>query len=97
MTGRTSTLEREAPTPYVELHPQDAINLSINDGEMVKVTSRRGSIQLSAFLTERVAKGSCFIPFHYREAAANVLTINEVDPIAKIPEYKVCAVKVEKL
>ncbi len=97
MTGRTSTLEREAPTPYVELHPQDAINLSINDGEIVKVTSRRGSIQLSAFLTEKVAKGSCFIPFHYREAAANVLTINEVDPIAKIPEYKVCAVKVEKL
>ena len=97
MTGRTSTLEREAPKPYVELHPQDAEELSIYNGEMVKVTSRRGSINITAQVTDRVAIGSCFIPFHYREAAANVLTINAIDPIAKIPEYKVCAVKVEKL
>jgi predicted molibdopterin-dependent oxidoreductase YjgC len=97
MTGRTSTLEREAPKPYVELHPRDAQALSIQDGEMIKVSSRRGSVEISAFITDRVAEGSCFIPFHYREAAANVLTINAVDPVAKIPEYKVCAVKVEKL
>jgi len=97
LTGRTSTLEREAPKPYVELNPKDAEELKIKNGEMVRVTSRRGSIEITALVTQRVAEKSCFIPFHYREAAANVLTINEVDPTAKIPEYKVCAVKVEKL
>jgi len=79
------------------LNPQDAKELNIKNGEMVKVTSRRGSIELTVMVTERVARRSCFIPFHYREAAANVLTINEIDPTAKIPEYKVCAVRVEKL
>ena len=97
LTGRTSTLEREAPQPYVELNPKDAKKLNVRNGEMVKVTSRRGRVEITARITERVAKGACFIPFHYREAAANVLTINAIDPIAKIPEYKVCAVKVEKL
>lgn len=97
LTGRTSTLEREAPKPYVELHPEDAERLGIRNGEKVKITSRRGDVSLAAFITGRVAKASCFIPFHYREAAANILTINEVDPVAKIPEYKVCAVKVEKI
>ena len=97
LTGRTSTLEREAPVPYVEMHPEDAKRLGVKNGERVKVTSRRGHVELSAMVTDRVAEGSCFIPFHYREAAANVLTINAVDPIAKIPEYKVCAVKVEKI
>ncbi|MFC1807456.1 molybdopterin oxidoreductase family protein, partial [Candidatus Omnitrophota bacterium] len=97
LTSRTSTLEREAPKPYVEINPADAIDLKIMNNEIVKVTSRRGNVKLSALVTERVAKKSCFIPFHYREAAANVLTINAIDPIAKIPEYKVCAVKVEKL
>ena len=97
LTGRTSTLEREAPRPYVELNPEDAKELGVRNGELVKVTSRRGQLELSALVTGRVVKRSCFIPFHYREAAANVLTINAVDPQAKIPEYKVCAVKVEKL
>ena len=97
LTERTSTLEREAPSPYVELNIHDANRLGIKNREIVKVTSRRGSIHIEALVTERVAQMSCFIPFHYREAAANVLTINEVDPQAKIPEYKVCAVKVEKL
>jgi formate dehydrogenase alpha subunit len=97
LTGRTITLEREAPKPYVEIHSEDAQKLNIKNGQMVKVTSRRGEVRLSALLTDRVAKGSVFIPFHYREAAANILTINAIDPIAKIPEYKVCAVKVEKL
>jgi formate dehydrogenase alpha subunit len=97
MTGRTSTLEREAPRPYVEIHPEDAGKLGVRGGENIRVTSRRGEIELAALVTERVARKSCFIPFHYREAAANVLTINAIDPVAKIPEYKVCAVKLEKL
>ncbi len=64
---------------------------------MVKVTSRRVSIVLKTKVGNKVVKRSVFIPFHFREAAANILTINAVDPIAKIPEYKVCAVKVEKI
>jgi len=97
MTGRTSTLEREAPKPYVEINPEDAKELGVKNRELVKVASRRGEVRILALVTDRVAKKSCFIPFHYREAAANVLTINAVDPIAKIPEYKVCAVKLEKI
>ena len=97
MTNRTSTLERESPEPYVEMHTEDAKELSLRDNQLVKVTSRRGTITLKTRLGHKVAKGSLFIPFHFREAAANILTINAVDPIAKIPEYKVCAVKVEKI
>ncbi|MBI5555623.1 MAG: formate dehydrogenase subunit alpha [Elusimicrobia bacterium] len=97
MTNRTSTLERESPEPYVEMHSADAKELGVRNGEMVKVTSRRGYIVLKTKVGAKVAKRSIFIPFHFREAAANILTINAVDPSAKIPEYKVCAVQVEKI
>lgn len=97
MTNRTATLERESPEPYVEMHSDDAKEMGVRDGAMVKVTSRRGTITLKTKIGQKVAIRSVFIPFHYREAAANILTINAVDPIAKIPEYKVCAVKVEKI
>lgn len=97
MTNRTSTLERESPEPYVEMNAEDAKDLGIRENTPVKVTSRRGSITLKARPGNKVVKGSLFIPFHFREAAANVLTILAVDPIAKIPEYKVCAVKLEKI
>lgn len=97
MTNRTSTLERESPEPYVEMNSEDAKELGIRDNQIVKVISRRGSISLKARVGTKVVKGSLFIPFHFREAAANLLTINAVDPIAKIPEYKVCAAKIEKI
>ena len=63
----------------------------------MKISSRRGEIETSAVVTEKVKEGSVFVPFHFREAAANVLTNPAVDPVAKIPEYKVCAVKIEKI
>ena len=97
MTNRTSTLERESPEAYVEMNIEDAKELGIRDNQIVKVSSRRGTISVKTKLGHKVVKGSLFIPFHFREAAANVLTICAVDPIAKIPEYKVCAVKVEKI
>lgn len=97
MTNRTSTLERESPEPYVEMNAEDAKNLGVKDAQLVKVSSRRGAINLKARVGSKVVKGSLFIPFHFREAAANILTINAVDPVAKIPEYKVCAAKVEKI
>lgn len=97
MTNRTSTLERESPEAFVEINIDDAKELGVRENQLVKVTSRRGSISLKARPGNRVVKGSLFIPFHFREAAANVLTILAVDPVAKIPEYKVCAVKLEKI
>ena len=73
----------------------DAQRLGIADGEFARVTSRRGSIELEARVSHRETSGSCFIPFHFREAAANLLTIDEIDPVGKIPEFKFCAVRVE--
>ena len=69
--------------------------MGIADGEFARVTSRRGSIELEAHVSHRETPGSCFIPFHFREAAANLLTIDEIDPFGKIPEFKFCAVRVE--
>ncbi|MFH1353098.1 MAG: formate dehydrogenase subunit alpha [bacterium] len=97
MTRRTSVLEREAPAAYVEMNPADAEKSGIRDGERVRVSSRRGKIEIAVKITETVKRGSVFIPFHFREAAANVLTNPAVDPVAKIPEYKVCAVRIEKI
>ncbi len=74
---------------------EDAEKLGVADGDFVRVTSRRGSIELKAQLTHRETPGSCFIPFHFREAAANLLTIDEIDPVGKIPEFKFCAVRIE--
>ncbi len=96
MTRRSPKLEREAPEPYVEINLADAKRLGIADGERVMVSSRRGAITLKARVTERIISGSIFIPFHYAEAAANRLTNAALDPISNIPEFKVCAAKVQK-
>jgi formate dehydrogenase alpha subunit len=95
MTRRTAKLEQESPEGYVEVNPEDAVELGVGDGEQVKVVSRRGEIQAKAWVTDRVPRGLVFAPFHYAEAAANVLTNPALDPQAKIPEYKVCAVRLE--
>ncbi|MEW6220954.1 MAG: formate dehydrogenase subunit alpha [Thermodesulfobacteriota bacterium] len=95
MTRRSPLLENQAPEPFVEIHPQDAAALGIDQDSLVRATTRRGSIVLPARVTERVSAGVVFIPFHYREAAANLLTNDALDPVAKIPEAKVCAVRLE--
>jgi formate dehydrogenase alpha subunit len=95
MCRRTTVLEREEPEPFVEINPEDAEALEIRDRSRVKISSRRGSITLMAIVTERVPKGIVFVPFHFREAAANILTSAALDPEVKIPEYKVSAVKIE--
>ena len=69
--------------------------MGIRDTQAVRVTSRRGTIILRSWVSERASPGIVFIPFHFREAAANLLTIDAIDPQAKIPEYKACAVKIE--
>jgi formate dehydrogenase alpha subunit len=97
MTRVSPTLHHELPEGYVEINPVDAKSLDIKDGERVKVSSRRGEIQIKAKVSRKVNRGVVFIPFHFAETAANMLTNPAHDPTAKIPEYKVCAVKVEKL
>ncbi len=97
MTRRTSTLDRESPHAYVEMCQENANELQVRDNGLVRVSSRRGTIDIKVKITEQVVKDSVFIPFHFKEAAANVLTNPAVDPIAKIPEYKVCAVKIKKI
>jgi formate dehydrogenase major subunit len=95
MTRRSYALDTIAPRAEVFLNPDDATRLGIADGDTARVTSRRGSIVLAARVSYREAPGNCFIPFHFREAAANLLTIDEIDPHGKIPEFKFCAVRVE--
>jgi len=95
MTGRVAGLQELVPEAYVEVNPRDAARLGIGDGDRVRVSSRRGSITVTAVVTARVPEGTVFIPFHFGEAAANALTNPTLDPRSKIPEFKVCAVRIE--
>ncbi|HZQ10963.1 MAG TPA: molybdopterin-dependent oxidoreductase, partial [Anaerolineae bacterium] len=92
---RHSNLDFAAPEAFVEINPVDAPRIPCANGSPVRVSSRRGSIVVRAHVTEKAAPGVVFMPFHYAEAAANTLTIDALDPQAKIPEYKICAVKIE--
>ncbi len=97
MTRRSITLDREVPSAYVEINPEDATNLGVRKNQMVNVSSRRGAIALRAEISNIVPRGTVFIPFHFIEASVNELTIAALDPIAKIPDFKVCAVKIERV
>lgn len=96
MTRRVDGLNQIVPEALMELNPSDARKLNVADGDMCKVASRRGEITIKAKLTDRVSEGEVFIPFHFAEAPANVLTAANVDPLAKIPEFKVSAVKISR-
>jgi predicted molibdopterin-dependent oxidoreductase YjgC len=95
LSRRSPGLDSLAPVSEVEVHPEDAERFGIADGQRVRVRSRRGEVVAKARVTRRSPPGTIFMTFHYAEAAANLLTIDAVDPIAKIPEYKVAAVSVE--
>lgn len=96
MTRRIGALEREAPEARVEIHPVDAYRLGIGNNDMVEIASRRGSARARAELTVRVPRKVLFSTFHYNESPINSLTNPALDPAAKIPEYKGCAVKVRR-
>jgi formate dehydrogenase major subunit len=96
MTRRSFALDAIQPEPYVFLNPDDAKAMGVGDGDFVRVSSRRGTIETRARLSHRDTPGTCFMPFHFREAAANLLTIDEIDPMGKIPEFKFCAVSIER-
>lgn len=97
MTRRVEQIEQKSGSPYVELSPADAKLLDVVQGEKVEVASRRGSVMLPARITPLVDSGIVFIPMHYREAAANLLTNAALDRTARTPEFKVCAVKIRKI
>ncbi|RLI19076.1 formate dehydrogenase subunit alpha, partial [Candidatus Bathyarchaeota archaeon] len=96
MTRRVPDLSYIRNEEFVEINPSDAERLSIKNGDAVEVESRRGSVTAKAKLTERSPEGVLFMTFHFSEACANVLTLGDLDPVAKIPELKVCAVKIKK-
>ena len=95
MTRLSQGSMERCPESLVEINHRDAEKLGIGDGQTVKVTSRRGTLQAKAKITTRSDRGTIFMNFHFREAAVNFLTNPALDPIGKIPEYKVCAVRVE--
>jgi predicted molibdopterin-dependent oxidoreductase YjgC len=91
---RHSKLDDLYPHARIEINPADAARLKIEDDQTVRVSSRRGTIVLRAWVTQRTTVGVVFVPMHFAEAAANLLTIDALDPLAKIPEYKACAVRI---
>jgi predicted molibdopterin-dependent oxidoreductase YjgC len=96
MTMKTEGLNELAPECYVEMSPLDARAYALSDGDLLRIASRRGEIEAKTRISDKAVNGTVFIPFHYAQAAANKLTNSALDPTAKIPEYKVCAVRIER-
>ncbi len=96
MTRRGTALNRLYPELLAEINPVDAEKLGISEGDYIRIRSKRGSIRVKARISERSQLGMVFVPFHFHEAAVNLLTHSVVDPVCKIPEYKISAVKIEK-
>ncbi len=98
ITRKSKGLSEIYPEGVVELHPEDAQRLGIQaDNGLVEVASRRGKVNVKAKVSNRLSPGIVFMTFHFKEAAANLLTLDALDPVAKIPGYKVCAVKIQKI
>ena len=95
MTRRAKGLLAVYSEALIEINPDDAERFGVNGHKRVRVSSRRGSIEAQAWVTDRVPPGMVYANFHFPDSSANELTIAALDPVAKIPEYKVCAVKVE--
>ncbi len=95
MTRRARGLKEIYGQSLIEINPDDAESIGLDGKNRVRITSRRGSIEAQAWITDRVPPGMIFANFHFPESPANELTIAALDPVAKIPEYKICAVRVE--
>ena len=95
MTRRAGVLDSLEPGPTASLNPKTLARYGITPGELIRVTTRRGSIELTARADLAIEEKMVFIPFAYVEAAANILTNPQLDPVGKIPEYKYCAVRIE--
>ena len=97
MSRRSAGLDALVPEGHLELNTRDAQDLGIAAGDLIKVTSRRGAVTGRAQPTDRLPRGMVFMTFHFAESPANVLTGDAVDPVAKIPEYKASAVRIERM
>ena len=97
MTRKSPLLERETPAGLLFIHPQDAAALHLQDGQGVRLRSRRGSLETCAQITDDVPPGTLSMPYHFREAPCNILTNSAQDPQSKMPELKACAVAIEPL
>jgi len=99
MTQRVKQLHQAAPSAYVEINRADAAEMSIKSGDMVRVVSRRGSLELPAKVDGRgkPPRGSAFIPFFDEAKLVNVLTLDSMDNISKEPDFKKCAVRIEQV
>ncbi len=98
MTGNCRTLSQLEDEPgYLQINYKDAQKLGITDNEIIRVSSRRGSVLTRALVTDRVQEGATYMTYQWWVGACNELTISSLDPISKTPEYKYCAVKVEKI
>jgi predicted molibdopterin-dependent oxidoreductase YjgC len=95
MTRRSRGLDAREPVATVEVNPEDAAELGLTDGDLVRITSRRNTMLIGVRISERVARRQVFVPFHFREAAANLLTNPVLEPHAKMAALKVCAVRLE--
>jgi formate dehydrogenase major subunit len=96
-TGRSGGFEQVCPEELIEISPVDAARLGIGDGEIVRVRSRRGAVDVRAWVTDRSPPGVCWMAFHFTEANANVLTIEAGDTVTRTAELKHCAIRIEKV
>jgi predicted molibdopterin-dependent oxidoreductase YjgC len=98
ISRKSKGLSEIYPEGLLEINPEDARRLGIQpDNGLVEVASRRGKVKVKAKISENLQPGMVFMTFHFKEAAANLLTSDVLDPVAKIPGYKVCAVKIQKI
>jgi predicted molibdopterin-dependent oxidoreductase YjgC len=97
MSRRSHVLETLEPESHLDISPEDSESMGVEEGETVLVRSRRGEIVTKVHADRRLQSGTAFMAFHWKEAPANVLTNPAVDPVSKIPEFKVASVKTERI
>jgi predicted molibdopterin-dependent oxidoreductase YjgC len=97
MTRKCHRLCREQDSALLQIHPEDAATLTVKNGDLLRVVSRRGDVNMQADITRQVEPGMVYATFHYHEAPVNRLTVDAHDESSKCPEYKICAVRLEKV
>ena len=97
MTGKTPEIDEVSPECFAEVHPNDAQRLGLKEKNWVRLTSRRGSVQMRAIITDRTQEGTIFTTYNHLQALVNMLTLDALDRLSRTPEYKLCAIKVEVL
>lgn len=97
MTGKTPEIDVIAPEALAEVHPTDAQRMGIKNGARLKISSRRGSVEIKAKITDRTQEGTISAPYNFAETPVNYLTLDALDRLSRTPEYKLCAVRVEVL